>query len=449
MSNVETSQYYIKNALLSADRYVNCISLDITPLIVELHLFEDIRLPFVTGVIMVGDPDNTLDLLGFTGTEKLELTVKSNVNMNGTEVSKKFFVKSVVNVTNKKDMYVFTLSEESGFFWSTTEINKGYVGKIEHIIAQLTREWMNRDIDYWGDTDFKDSVQNEIIHNCAGKSLSELIPTFTQSICTDAGAPFFTFATLFDDNIQMASYTDILDYGPFNDCQPFVYSPTYMSAMIEEGNERAKFYNIIDFDLKDEKSDYDLYKLGTINADIQSLDIHTGEFEKVKFNPEEVADVISVITGKTKGRQFVYNPSPNITMNELNVKDTLVSKPTKVITSNSYPDAFSFTEKDFRIGGDKSIEKLWGNSLSIRKMLSQVMIPILIPGPVLFESKGTVGSIIDIIYGKEDESKQSNKGNIEDARLTGEYLITNIKHIFVDEQHMAQLMVVKLTAKEG
>ena len=450
MSKYETSQYNIPSAILSTSRKKGdgCVSLDISRIIAEIHLFEDIRLPFVTGIVVVADAENVLDIMGFTGTEKLDLTVKSTATQEGKEINKKFFIKRVSATDKDKQLYVFTIVEEHGFFWATTHIQNSYEGKMEKIISNILMDWMKKDVD---DFYAEESVQNDIVYLCANHSLMNIIPQLTHSMCTDRGFPYFVFGTLYEDDIKIASLDSLWNEEPFN-CRPFVHSPMYIQKAIEDGDKAAEFYNIINYDPQQDLSDYNLYKSGDLNANISSIDTETGQPKTINIDQKSVADVIDLLVGKSPGTgiQFLFNPSETETMNGIPLKDSLSSNPVHLKLSNQAENGqFSFAERNKKdpVNGI-AVEKLWGLSMRLRNNISTVMIPIVVPGTAFFEAEASVGRTVTLKFFKSDESKQEERGAVEDKRLTGKYIITNIKHMFLQEQHLAQLVVAKFHEEE-
>lgn len=444
--NNEQSQYYIKKAVLATtnDQGSGCVSLDIVPIIAELHLFEDIRLPYVTGLVTVADPDHMLDLLGFSGTETLDLSVKSSVSLNGPEVNKKFFIRKVATLVEDKTMYTFVIVEEHGFFWATTCIKDTYHDKMEKIVASLLKNWMNKEVENFYVS--SESVQNEIVYHCNNKSLRDIIPELTFNMCTSKGMPYFVYGTLYDDKIQMSTLDDLWDQDPFN-CQPFVYSPMYMQSVIAEGNVQAELYNIISYDPKTNREDYQLYEKATINVEITSFDVNTNTAEMVNYDDKNAADIINLLSGDGgTGRLVSWNPT-KYQLNGLEVKDVLKSYQMHIKTSGQIQGGFSFPERNYKVEvGGQPAERLWKDSKFLREELTKNMIAVMVPGPAFFESQASVGSKVDMIFAKEDEHKQDERGSVDDS-LTGQYLITNIKHMFINQSHIVQMIISKYTEK--
>ena len=134
----QEQQFKIESAVITADRFAGQ-SYDVSRLIVELNIFENIEKSFLTGSLVLVDDIGLIGGIEFKGSERLTLSVASIDKLDEPFITEKTFIMSKIEKTVKgtdtSEVHLISLVEEHYFLSSMQRISKAYTGRIEDMIT--------------------------------------------------------------------------------------------------------------------------------------------------------------------------------------------------------------------------------------------------------------------------------------------------------------------------
>ena len=143
----EKSEIQILSAVLASTR--TSITVDISSILVEISVFENIENPFITGYITMVDNDRLIERMDIQGAELLTLRYKRNHSVSGIrEIRHNFIVQSVEKQFKTNDMsqvVVLKCVDTEAFRSSLHNVNSAYKGEPYEIINKLMLEYLDRD----------------------------------------------------------------------------------------------------------------------------------------------------------------------------------------------------------------------------------------------------------------------------------------------------------------
>ena len=135
----EKSEIQILSAVLASTR--TSITVDISSILVEISVFENIENPFITGYITMVDNDRVIERMDIQGAELLTLRYKRNHSTSDIrEIKHEFVVQSVEKQFKTNDMsqvIVLKCVDKEAFKSSLHNVNSAYKGEPYEIINKL------------------------------------------------------------------------------------------------------------------------------------------------------------------------------------------------------------------------------------------------------------------------------------------------------------------------
>ena len=138
--------YLIESAVITADRSEGS-EIDITAIIIQLNIFENIERAYLTGSVTVKDDLDLINQIDITGTERLELVI--SIPTNPVSLTINFIIEgieSAIKYGDQPEMVTFKLIQQVAFDSSTRKFSKAYSGKPEEIIASILKDNLNLDL---------------------------------------------------------------------------------------------------------------------------------------------------------------------------------------------------------------------------------------------------------------------------------------------------------------
>lgn len=448
---MSSSQYKITEASITADRLggFNTASFDVRTSVAELNVFESLDKPYLTGTVVILDDKALFDSINFQGTERFRVKLAS-ADESLTSVFERTFIMTGIervvksNDNGKSSVIVFTLLDEHAFLSEIKKISKSFDGRIDEILIKLLATEMNLDVDisYLFKSDGTRSIPVQTNMRGIIPQLSPLqaIKWLMQRATTITGSPFFTYASMHDDNLRLGNLDVMLRQTPFNSKLPYTFNPANI-AEAENQTELERTFTIKQFKTSKSANTLRLIQEGAIGARYQNTNINTGQIfsQHNSFrNTIENLKEQSVI-GEN---QNVYDPE--FKLNEI-MSDSYDSKIFHTVTSSgtygrskSYHDEFDATK--FK----KKLERK-----SILNHLYKNMFNVVVEGAGFIVSKASVGDkvTLNIVNDNSEASLLTSEEDLIDKNKSGDFIIYDTRHTFSQGSHTVSMNVCKLERK--
>ena len=452
-------QYKISDAVITADRN-GTLEMEVTFHIMEFTVFEDIEKPYITGRIAILDDKGLFDGFGFKGTEKLTLTVSatdSELEARGLSFTHTFFMTSLLRkekITDKSEMYVFSLIDEQAFIDSTKKISKSYRGKLEQIASRICGSELGLNVDQ---SFLSPSVQDNVKVVIPYMSPLQAAKWLVNRATTENGSPFFLYSTLYDqtgegNTIRLGNLDVMLSQTPFNSRIPYIYSASATNVTETLGPEKREMI-VNGVYIADTENTLNLVDEGAIGSRIMSKDT----FNSSLLNTHHaVGDTIArleqtgIIPVNTK--QTVYDDKQVIVDDAVNplYLDDMDARVVNTLTSfGTYGKFNSIHDVE-----NTSMLKNKVRRLSINSLLYRNLIDVTIPGMAFFAAlkdggkSVSVGDLVRINFlVSNTEITNANEDEALDKYLSGDYLILRARNTYKGTQHHITLTVTKFNTR--
>ena len=412
MSDTTASQYqYQKAIIIKGDQEI-----DVSGVIGELILVENIKSIGISGKVLIVDNANLFASSQFTGTEILEIEVINHIQ--GKNIKKRFIMYETASVTVVNDTtmtYVFSLMTEHVFRSHLQVISKAYEGTPERIIKRV----LDGELGVSLDTTLMniDPVQ---------RSLSIVTPYITpvvtlnwvlNGLTTNKGFPYFLFASVKSDDVFMTSLEDILEAEPlFN--RPFVKS----SAIAASADPNKNLFTIENIEYSSRNDTLVNIASGSVGAKYDVLDTVFGNrISKPEFKITEMLPDTKLIDTKFEvgGKK--------ITEYESNFIFGITAHSTIRMDGYGYDEEVDNLKSKIR---RKSVISAMGNNTAVMTVTGTLFMQLDTP---------TVGGKIEL-----EVTAMEGEETVLDDQKSGEFIISSIRHTFFDEKHTVTLGVSKL-----
>ena len=409
--------YLITEAIIFMPRYGGenqQYKIEVGNLISELQIFEDIRVPFLTGKILIVDKVRMFENVMFVGSEKIQITI----------YIKTFIMRALENVNPDRTVFAFDLIEDYGFASTIQTISRSFNGKLENIVAKLLKDYCGKSVEITKD---KASIQPDLKVVVPNMTVAKAIQWLTKRMSSIKGAPYFIYSRLYSDTLRLTSLDNDLAQVPFNDLKPFVYAPNILSSETNPTDPLMEGFIITRAD-----SHGSHYDVSDINSN-DNLDVHVSAYDFYQKLKSEI--------NRPTDTQNVFDPYFKVNDKLLRDYDSVYNH--RLVSSSTFLDY-----PNFGFDGDTAQMKSCMNAQSLRTMMSANLISITTNGAPFFILEASVGQMVKLVFSVYDFS-QNDKDSIYDAERSGNYFITNIRHVFSQQKHTVDIKCGKLNRQEN
>lgn len=478
-SNNQSPKYTITSAVIHADRYtisVNAssvsservIDFDITKDLVELNIFESLDRAYLTGNCTIVDKNSIFSSMGLQGTERITINMSTaDINQTPILVEKTFIMyqtKNQVKMSNgSASVFLFNLIDEHGFLGRITKISRSYSGSIEKTVKSILQNDLNRELEisYTGVTDgsSQNSIQEDIKCIIPNMTAINAIEWLTSRLTTINGTPYFIYATMrlpnlhsgvdnlevSDDEavlqgniIRIGNLDTMLRQKEFNKI-PFVYNPNRTDS-VHEGNPVQQLFTIKSVKTGSSGNTLRLAELGAFSAEYSNTDLNTGEIFTTRCTIEDTIEKLKnddIISEERGFSQEVYDGVFNLNGKRMLDYDSV--KYHGVTSSGTYGNFKGYHDEE-----DNSKFKTKISSTGIKNILHKSTITVVTEGAAILVAGAKVGDIMKVLISADNDTSESS---LYDKRLSGRYLMYDIKHSFTGEIHDATITLCKLDSE--
>lgn len=413
--------------------------IDLKSFLVELHLFEDIFLNYLSGFILLTDGRNLIQEFNIHGEEILNVEFKTPSFPEQNVIKKSFRVykvtdREIVRDTNTQNYTLHFISNEM-FNDMLLPLFGSYEGEIKDVVQNIFESFIAESRNYSIAIDKKsikeeDKPTNLIMLNEPSNKVKFVSPGWSpfkcinwlasKSISKETKAKNFLFFES-NKNFYFGSVENIFKDVTDNNLLFGEYTIAVSNTSYKDINKEmflAKDVNMI------ETLDYvKNYTNGYIANRLIYLDVLYKNYELIDYDHVEEYKKIYHSTGLDKAIP-VFNPdTPRTFANNI----SFYPKNTKLFNN-------------FEGNINEKMGEIHGNRLSSMLELGLLKINMTIPG----RTDAEVGCVIKFAYpavqpvSEEDKSKPKY-----DSLYSGNYLITAIRHVVTSESHEMIMQCVK------
>ena len=421
--------------------------IDIKNVAVELNIFENINMPFLTGSVLILDDNNIFNAIDFQGTERLNVELSMPVDGAPT-ISKTFIMNRIEKVhksNDKTSMLLFNLIEDIGFYNSVQNFSKSYDGRGEEIIAKILNDKFGRSL-YKRLNTYKTSYQSKFRLIVPYLNPFQATKMALDKMTTENGSPYFLYSSLYTDDLVLADLDTIIGRQSFNYNEPFQYDQSVANDKANSVLLQAR--SIYKLEAPNQEDTLLLSELGALGSDFTTTNMTDGKDIKYEHDVNKVYKQL-LNSGVLPADQ------DNILLDNLFVADPSGTDTRKLSQFNS--------RKFSQIGGGKTFPyqqdisnwtyetdptayKLKMFKYAIEQLLNKNNLSIIVPG-LKFMTKDittSVGNQVAIaIYKNEIVDETTNP---IDTKRSGNYIMLSKRHVFniVDVSHTVQISCARI-----
>lgn len=416
------------NDILSAGNYVlNTLSLhslvsgkrlDLTNLFKRIEIYEDMFSPYITAKVYIQDGFNFPERFPITGQEKIEISFKTDVNaLPLVELSFRLykFDGHQISENGKSQEYVLHLMSESGYLNFSQYCGYALNGPVSEMVGTVFKK-------HFDDSVWKDRLEVESTRDNYSLVVSKTYTPFkavnwlTSRAISRTGkdySPFMFYETL--DGHRFKSLSKIIEDGSKN---PVTYLYTIGNIGIAEGSKQDLGFKSVlpnryhKIQKLEELGRFDAVEnimTGLVAARMQIHDLLRKEDRHVQFSESDVFDNMRKL-----GDQQRIKQGDSLLTKSLKTGGAYFYMPTTPYTvfskGNPIEDNFQtealFLKRNYHMG-----------AFLTQKVVMQIF----------GDSRRRVGDVVKISVPKP-QSDVTTLQDQEDKNLSGEFLITSIRH---------------------
>tara|TARA_B100000683_G_scaffold216816_1_gene212591 strand:+ start:5005 stop:6342 length:1338 start_codon:yes stop_codon:yes gene_type:complete len=414
----EKSEVKILSAVLGSTR--TKLTVDITSILVEVSIFENIENPFITGYITVVDNERLIEKMDIQGAETLRLRYVRNTNItDARQISHDFIVQSVDKQIKTNDMsHVVALRviDKEAFKSSLCNVNSSYRGEPYEIINKIMVEYLDRTDLQTSALDNVSSAMQVIIPNLTPLQSMQWI---TRRSTTPNGFPYFMFKTAMTNEYILTDLESLISSPVINENNPFSDNQSGGSS-----NSDAREFVIYSRTIPPQDDLQFLIREGVIGSTNKYYDVAEGDFDVVEFNVNNDLIVDLVEMNKRQKRPTIDG--------ELGYGDQPISNYSSKTNSHlSSAHAFNFTnsyDEANGVGGNRNKIK----SFASKHLLNKNPFTMVVDGVNFIHGNQHfgVGNNIKVLT----KAKTDDPEPRIDIKNSGDYLITAVNYVIKIDQ---------------
>lgn len=452
---IDQSQYRLKEFIISSDRFPNQ-SLEINPvLITELNIFENIEYPYLTANVLIKDDTGIRSAFGIYGNEQVDIVLEGPVGSDIPPITKTFMITKVEEssrVTDRESMDLYTMIEKHAYLNYIQKVSKKFEGKGESIIEKILSNYFNMNYET---KSLQPSLQPAFRYIVPYLTPLDAIEMVRDRITSPQGTPFFFYSTLRSDKLILNDFETMFSSKPWNTFTKnieYIYSSANTNSV--EANRPKDFFYIRNWKPLSLESVLNVAMDGAYGSHFQVLDITSAGSYDYLYNSSKTLENL-YYTGKLPS-----TIKKNFKDQALTLDDSLLIGKTEndEKTVGEYKSRFYSTIAASRIfdtingyhdhseDAGKYQKKM--ESKSLRNIMLRSVVNIEVAGAPYIQEERGVGNLIRVFV---PLTSSSDKGDgLIDQKLSGDYLIYQLRHIFTNEgSHTAAMNIVKVTNREG
>lgn len=433
------SQYLIKSAIITSDRFSPNASLNVAGMIAELNIFESIEIPYLTASMIMVDDAAIYDTVGIYGTERISFEI-SHPSNRFAPIRKDFMITGIEKSrrTNERtEVNLITMIEEHAYLSNVKKFSKAFTSKPDKIIQNILKGELNKDLDSRLLIESSQGDMTVVIPYLQPLKACEWI---RDRMTTPRGSPYFFFSSLRNNNLHLADMELLMSKRSVNENTPYIYSQSTANSGTESADIQNLFYVQA---LKTSKIESGLLSAtrGSIGSNFSVTDLASGLTYRTKHNGAETVKAALENIRSITGDDYKLTLDTSLEIGGKNIVDHSSLNVSQVVTTRGYDNSLGYHDEI-----DASFYKTKIQNMALRSILMRNVVNIVVPGlPFLINSESGVGSNIDleVMINTQDEDSLS----AYDEKKSGKYLVYDTRHTFKSQRHDVSMNIVKLANK--
>lgn len=455
------NEFAIEQVLYTADRDGfddKPVSIDLTEMIAEIDIFEDLEKPYLTSQIVFMDDMGVISEAKIKGTEHIKIKIGPGKAESAEE--ELYFVLDFRLVSllkqeslgDRTELYVINCISAHAYKDAAVKVSKSYAGKLENISKQILNNAFGDSVELKFHERYiseEGSAQSPIKVILPYISPLESIVWLMERATDQWGTPFFIWTTIWDQNasdgkiqIRLGNFLTMLREGlkrideAEGEAPQFIYSQAF-SNKSSTGTTKEQQQIIKSVKFANIENTLEMMREGAVGSTISSLDTYTSQLQSKTFKAKNLINTITGDAGKLLTTVFDLEDKMEINGETKDASDwssrqrNLLTSYGTYHTSNSYHDAFEDSLLLNKVRPD-----------ALLSMLRRNMIDITVSGVSLMKDKLSVGDVIELVFKNSDtENYEAAENNLE---RSGYYLIHCCRHIFKGPDHSSILTLSKV-----
>lgn len=395
---VQAVNLYPRNATTSNDPK---LALDIYPIITDFQINESLYSPVMEVIFSIEDAVNLLEEYKIFGDELIDLIILKPTQDESADTEKliiKLRIAEIANYVKRKpgaQFYQFRCVREHVY----TNNNKLLVRPFSDTIARICQKILKTDLNA---TVGEVAVSSKNVVKGIFPSLKPL--SAAQWLIRNAyedGTPIFLYETL-KDGLNIKSYKQMVESEQHDTYNNFAFLvERSLGSESQYAEERKKILKVSTNSLTSKLVDT---SSGTYSSTLNAIDIANKEFiavpykykQRNKLNQNKSYSPGALI--KEKPYETVFqNKNYYVSLNRGNDKNYHEPNYISILEAEAHRENINFMTHEITINGDLDL---------------------------------SVGMKIEVLFAKSTDTEQAGTDDIVDKYLSGNYIITEIQHIF-------------------
>lgn len=406
--------------------------------VVQIEVFENINLPYLTARLYVKDDTRIFDVVAFDGVETCEI-IFSQPSVSPNNIAKTFVIKSVsdtVKIGDLDEAVSLYLIEKIGYDGSLERFSKSYTGTPLEIINKIASDKLNLKINPPSITPVQKQMRVVIPYMTPLEAISFVLERMT----TAEGLPYYFYSALNNSALQIKSLEELLRASAWNKGKPYRYSRAFTQGHTDNASVQDPFVVEKYYAPTEGENTFGLITNGAISGQFSVVDFTTGRNETKHFDITKTFKKLEskgiLPKGLTQVIETKYSDKQLETLKSVNIHRSIMVN-TYEDTRNYYQeDTLDFYELDM-------IRK------AIKSILTKSPINLKVPGsPFLSGTNNSIGRQIEYFHLNNDmaasEVSNTSADKLRDKKRSGTYMIFSTHHTFFGTKHTVELSAVKL-----
>jgi len=401
---------------------------EITKIVAEVNMYENIGLPYITGRLVIIDSANASNAVHFQGQEKVQIIVL-DADLQPI-VNKEFICMGIdfgQKVGDDKSAFVVKLVEEHVMLSNLTRFSKVYEGTPDVICNQICSEQLGVAVKPEGSPAQSDM---RVVFPFTVSPLEAA--NWVAARCTNgSGIPFYFYSTMVDNELQLKDISVLLGQGAFNDGDPYIFATTASTSPGSPEDYAILSKKITNYTINNNEDTLLAMARNVYGGYYQFVDTYEYGGEEVIYDLTKPLGSLPKPNGST-----LYNYDPGFSTGRTyhTGQNTYT---TQIATRKLFDDKFSFLEEETV---DKHLYK--AQSRAIYSFMDQQPINITVPGISFGFDK--LGKQMDIYIQKDIPAEEkSNEETVRDKKRSGKYLIQKVMYTIFQNRLTATVTATK------
>ena len=410
----QSTSVQLQKATLKSSRTPT--SIDLTSVVVELSMFENLARPFITGYLALIDSERIIENFDIQGAEEIEIIFRrSTERATVREIKQNWIIQNIEREHNVQDftsVVVLRLIDKESFRSGLKNVNKCLQGQPWEILNQVLIEYLDRD-DLRTSADLNNSETMKVI--VPNMNPIEATQWIRNRSINQNGYPFYFYKTAMTNQYHFADLETLISNPVINENAPL--SPNQAGGSTESKSTTSTIY---DMEQGDVDNLYRLIRQGIIGSENRYYDVTRGDFDIVPFNVNN--DVLAELqTLNTRQEKPLLDGRLKFDDDAIsNYKAKVVSQ---ISGANVYDDVKSYDETQ-DIGDSRKKIK----AHAIRNLMEKSPISIMVEGDRWIHGDrhyGVGNNIKVLVRSKADDPNNPSV----DRKQSGDYLIITGKYV--------------------